>query len=167
MTPYPRDADLRNGSCRKGERERTHQQNNIKKSISWITSNKSCQTSNYSKIIPLNHHYPTIQILATCWLPQVKRLLISESCGDLNQCTPSRGKHDTHNTYASRTSPRIPLVCFLWAVPIRGNLSWSHQHHWTELLLLRKKVPIPIHSTLADRSMSPYPVSLAQQPLKQ
>jgi hypothetical protein len=29
MTPYPRDADLRNGSCQEGERE-THLQNNIK-----------------------------------------------------------------------------------------------------------------------------------------
>jgi hypothetical protein len=32
---------------------------------------------------------------------------------------------------------------------------------------LRKRVPIPIHSTPADRSVGPYPVSLPEQSLKQ
>jgi hypothetical protein len=52
-----------------------------------------------------------------------KRLLISESCGALNRCTPCRGKPDQHDTYASHTSPRTPDVRFLWVVPICGNLS--------------------------------------------
>jgi hypothetical protein len=53
-----------------------------------------------------------------------KRLLISESPGDLNRCTPCRGKPDQHDTYASHASPRTPSVRFLWAVPVRGNPSW-------------------------------------------
>jgi hypothetical protein len=53
-----------------------------------------------------------------------KRLLISESRGDSNRCTPCRGKPDQHDMYASHASPRTPGVCFLRAVPVRGNLSW-------------------------------------------
>jgi hypothetical protein len=52
-----------------------------------------------------------------------KRLLISESHRDSNRCTPCRGKPDQHDTYASHTSPHTPDVRFLWAVPVRGNLS--------------------------------------------
>jgi hypothetical protein len=51
-----------------------------------------------------------------------KRLLISESRGDSNRCTPCRGKPDQHDTYASHPSPRTPGVRFIWAVPVRGNL---------------------------------------------
>jgi hypothetical protein len=52
-----------------------------------------------------------------------KRLLISESRGDLNRCTPCRGKPDQHAMYAPRSSPRTPGVRFLWAVLVRDNLS--------------------------------------------
>jgi hypothetical protein len=52
-----------------------------------------------------------------------KRLLISESHGDSNRCTPCRGKPDQHDMYASHASSRTPSVRFLWAVPVRGNLS--------------------------------------------
>jgi hypothetical protein len=52
-----------------------------------------------------------------------KRLLISESRGDSDRCTPCRGKPDQHDTYPSHASPRTPGVRFLRAVPIRGNLS--------------------------------------------
>jgi hypothetical protein len=55
--------------------------------------------------------------------PTNKRLLIFESRGDLNRCTPCRGKPDQHNTYVSHASPYMPGVRFLWAVPIPGNLS--------------------------------------------
>jgi hypothetical protein len=51
-----------------------------------------------------------------------KRLLISESHGDSNRCTPCRGKPDQHDTYASHTSPHTLDVRFLRAVPVRGNL---------------------------------------------
>jgi hypothetical protein len=51
-----------------------------------------------------------------------KRILISESCDDLNRCTPCRGKSDQHDMYASHTSPRMPGVRFLRAVPVCGNL---------------------------------------------
>jgi hypothetical protein len=52
-----------------------------------------------------------------------KQLLISESHGDSNRCTPCWGKPDQHNTYTSHASPRNPNVHFLRAVPVRGNLS--------------------------------------------
>jgi hypothetical protein len=51
-----------------------------------------------------------------------KRLLIFESHGDSNRCTPYQEKPDQHDTYASHTSPRTPNVHFLWVIPIRGNL---------------------------------------------
>jgi hypothetical protein len=52
-----------------------------------------------------------------------KRLLISESHGDSNRCTPCRGKPDQHVTYASHASPRTPGIRFLRVVPVRGNIS--------------------------------------------
>jgi hypothetical protein len=70
-----------------------------------------------------------------------KRLLISESHGDSNWCTPCRGKPDQHDTYASHASPRTPGVCFLWAVPVRGNLSWIIDRVGRILLLPRKSAP--------------------------
>jgi hypothetical protein len=56
-----------------------------------------------------------------------KRLLISESHGDLNQCTPYMGKPDQHGTYTSRASPRTPRVRILWVVHVHGNLLHSRQ----------------------------------------
>jgi hypothetical protein len=57
-----------------------------------------------------------------------KRLLISESRGDSNRCTPCRGKPDQHDTYASYgRSPWQPFV--------------SHQQSWTDALLSRKSAP--------------------------
>jgi hypothetical protein len=52
-----------------------------------------------------------------------KRLLIFESRGNSNRCTPYRGKPDQHATYAFHSSTRTSSVCFLWAVPVRDNLS--------------------------------------------
>jgi hypothetical protein len=54
-----------------------------------------------------------------------KRLLISESRGDSNRCTPCRGNPDQHASYAFYASPRTPDIRFLRAVPVHGNLS-----HW-------------------------------------
>jgi hypothetical protein len=53
------------------------------------------------------------------------------------------------------------------AILVCGILLRSHQQRWTEPLLPRKRAPDTIHSTPADRSMGPYPVSLPCQPLKQ
>jgi hypothetical protein len=69
-----------------------------------------------------------------------KRLLISESRDDLNRCTPYRGKPNQHDTHASHTSPYMPRVCFLRAVPVRGNLSRGpnrvrHIHCYQEKVL--------------------------------
>jgi hypothetical protein len=65
-----------------------------------------------------------------------KRLLISESRGDSNQCTPCRGKPDQHDTYASHTSTRTPNVRFLWAVP---KPFMSHRQGWTDTTTPEKK----------------------------
>jgi hypothetical protein len=51
-----------------------------------------------------------------------KQLLISESRGDSNRCTPYRGKPDQHDTYASHASPRTLGIRFLRAIPIWGNI---------------------------------------------
>jgi hypothetical protein len=52
-----------------------------------------------------------------------KQLLISESRGDSNWCTPCREKPDQHDTYASHASPRMPDVRFLRVVLVYVNLS--------------------------------------------
>jgi hypothetical protein len=62
-------------------------------------------------------------------------------------------------TYARRT------------LPAGGHRTWqpftSRRQSWTESLLLRKRAPDTIPSTLADRSAGPYPVSLPSQLMKQ
>jgi hypothetical protein len=70
-----------------------------------------------------------------------KRLLISESHGDSNRCTPCRRKPDQHDTYASHAGPRTPSVRFLRVVPIRDNLSRVTDRVGRILLLLRKIAP--------------------------
>jgi hypothetical protein len=50
---------------------------------------------------------------------------------------------------------------------MHDNLSRSHQQGWAVSLLLRKRASDTIHSTPADRSVCPYPVSLPRQSLKQ
>jgi hypothetical protein len=63
-----------------------------------------------------------------------------------------QGKPDTHDTYASYVSPRTPHARFPRTVPVRDNLScWPNGVGWT-LLLLRKKAPDTIPSTLVDQS---------------
>jgi hypothetical protein len=81
-----------------------------------------------------------------------KRLLIFESRDDLNRCISYKGKPDQHDTTASHSSPRMPGVRFLWAVPIRGNLSRVINRFGRIPLLLRKMASDTIHSTAADRS---------------
>jgi hypothetical protein len=76
---------------------------------------------------------------------------------DLNRCTPYREKSDLHNTYSSRASLGMPHVCFLRAVHKCGNLSLAiNSVGWT-LLLLRKRAPDTISSTLTDQSVVPPP----------
>jgi hypothetical protein len=52
-----------------------------------------------------------------------KRLLISESRGGSNRCTPCREKPDQYDTYASHASLRTPSVRFIRTVPVGDNLS--------------------------------------------
>jgi hypothetical protein len=68
-------------------------------------------------------------------------LLIFESHGDSNRCTPYRGKTDAHDTYASRTNLRTSYIRFLRAAHIRGNLSQGIINVGRTLLLMRKRAP--------------------------
>jgi hypothetical protein len=70
-----------------------------------------------------------------------KRLLISESRGNSNRCTPCRGKSEQHDMHASHASPRRPGVHFPRAVPVRGNLLRVTDRVGRILLLLRKSAP--------------------------
>jgi hypothetical protein len=70
-----------------------------------------------------------------------KRLLISDSRGNSNRCTPCRGKPDQHDTYAFHASPSMPGVRFLRAVPKYDNLSRVTDRVGWILLLLRKSAP--------------------------
>jgi hypothetical protein len=90
-----------------------------------------------------------------------KRLLISESHGDSNRCTPYRGKHDQHATYASHSSPRTLGVRFLWAVPVRDNLSLA--------LMKSKQAPTPGGSLGNQRQTGPAVVlgDLIPPPMRQ
>jgi hypothetical protein len=95
-----------------------------------------------------------------------KRLLISESHGVLNRCTPYRGKPDQHDMYASHASPRMPSVRFL-RVPRMWQPFTSHRQSWAGPLLPRKRALDTIHNALADRSVGLYPASLLSQLMKQ
>jgi hypothetical protein len=70
-----------------------------------------------------------------------KRLLISESHGDSNQCTPCRGKPNQHDTYASHASPRMSDVRFLLVVPVHGYLPQATNSIGGTLVLQRKRAP--------------------------
>jgi hypothetical protein len=76
-----------------------------------------------------------------------KQLLITESQGDSNRCTPCRGKPDQHATYASHSSPRMLDVRFLWAVPVRDILSLAHTKS--------KQTPTPGRSLGNQRQTDP------------
>jgi hypothetical protein len=95
-----------------------------------------------------------------------KWLLISESGGDSNRCTPCREKPDRHATRFSRSVhvwsriiciSRGPHIATLQESPIALD----------RVTAPRKGTPDIIYITLADRSTSPYLVSLPSQPMKQ
>jgi hypothetical protein len=90
-----------------------------------------------------------------------KRLLISESRGDLNRCTPCRGKSDQHVTYASHSSPRTPGVRFPRAVPVCNNLSLAPTKS--------KQAPTPERSLDNQRQTGPVVVlsGLIPPPMRQ
>jgi hypothetical protein len=76
-----------------------------------------------------------------------KRLPISESHDDSNRCTPCRGKPEQHATYASHSSPCMPDVRFLWAVPVRDNFSLA--------LTKSKQAPTLVRSLDNQRQTNP------------
>jgi hypothetical protein len=104
--------------------------------------------------------------LSTWWLPQTSGTHIWKSRRFESMYTlqgkiwPTRHMHPT-------LSPRmVPDHTYLtWSM--HSNLSRSHQQRWIEPLILRKKAPDTIHTTMANRSVGLYSVSLPSQPLKQ
>jgi hypothetical protein len=85
-----------------------------------------------------------------------KRLLISESHGDSNLCTPCRRKPDTHDMYAFCAIARMPHVRFLRAVHVRGNISLTINSVGRTLLLPREGAP-DITLNPAEYSTGPPP----------
>jgi hypothetical protein len=68
-----------------------------------------------------------------------KRLLISESHGDSNRCTPYRGKtRPTQYVRFPRQSMHAQRM-FPVGGPRTRQAFMSHRQSWTESLLLRKK----------------------------
>jgi hypothetical protein len=79
-----------------------------------ITPSKSykqiiIEKHNHDPMITINLSSPVIIYVVTT---TNKWLLISESCGDLNRCTPCRGKPDQHAT-------RFPRSVRVWSKTIR------------------------------------------------
>jgi hypothetical protein len=114
--------------------------------------------------------HPIATAVTVPWLYMMttinKRLLISESRGDSNRCTPCRGKPDQHATYASHASPRTPSIRFLRAAPYVATFHESS----TELskpTALEKKDSRHNPQCAADWSAGLYPSSLPSQPMKQ
>jgi hypothetical protein len=95
-----------------------------------------------------------------------KRLLIFESRGDLNWCTPCSGKPDQDATCFSHS------VC-IWSKTIcisdgqRIATLCESPTALDRVTAPRKRAPETIHSTPADWSRGSYPVSLPSQPTKQ
>jgi hypothetical protein len=94
-------------------------------------------------------------------------ILISDSHGNSNRCTPYMGKSDQHTT-------RIPRSVRVWSQTIRisrgqciatfheSSIDLDGSHGSRE-----KKAPDTIPITSANRSTDPYPVSLPSQPIMQ
>jgi hypothetical protein len=100
-----------------------------------------------------------------------KRLLISESRGDSNRCTPCRGKPDQHVTYTSHANPHTPGIRFLWAVPICDNLSRvidrveQARCSWEEGLLTQFTAHRwPIHGSVPNFSPEPANEAVGAKP---
>jgi hypothetical protein len=71
-----------------------------------------------------------------------------------------QGKPHTHYMYVFSACPRMPLVRFLWAVPVRGNLSRVINSVGQSHCYQEKGTPNYIPITQADQSVGPHPVSL-------
>jgi hypothetical protein len=79
---------------------------------------------------------------------------------------PAGKKPDQHITYASHASPRMLVVRFLQAVPIRDNLSWVMVNESRPTAPEKKgSQHNPQHA--ADWSAGLYPASLSSQLMKQ
>jgi hypothetical protein len=91
-----------------------------------------------------------------------KRLLISESHGDSNRCTPYRRNPDQHDTCASHTSSRTPGIRFLWVVPVRDNLSWGTDKFGQISLLLTQSTARQLTDRASVPSFSPEPANEAR-----
>jgi hypothetical protein len=89
-----------------------------------------------------------------------KRLLISESHGDSNRCTPCKGNPTKHATCIPRSvhirSQTIRISCGQRIATFRESLTNLDGSHYSQ----EKGIPDYTLSAPADRSASPHPVSL-------
>jgi hypothetical protein len=66
---------------------------------------------------------PSCSVIIYVMTATNKRLLISESRGDSNRCTPCRGKPDQHNTYTREEGlPTQPTACRLTDLRVHTQL---------------------------------------------
>jgi hypothetical protein len=85
-----------------------------------------------------------------------KRLLISESRGNLNQCTPCRG-NPTNTPHASHAwSKTICISCGQHIATFHESLTDLDGSHYSR----EKGIPDNIPSASADRSVGPHLISL-------
>jgi hypothetical protein len=77
-----------------------------------------------------------------------------------------QGKSNTHDTYTSHASPRTPLILFLWAIPVHGNLSLVINNVGQSHRSQEKGTPDYIPSMSIDWSTGPHPIYLPLTTLK-
>jgi hypothetical protein len=101
-----------------------------------------------------------------CWWPQTSGYSYPRAAAIPIDVLPIGETQPTRHM-PSTLSPCMVLDHTYLTRSMHSNLCHSHQQSWAVPLLLRKRAPDTIHSTPTDWSMSPYPVSLSSQPMKQ
>jgi hypothetical protein len=82
---------------------------------------------------------------------------------DVHHAGETRQTHHTHPTLSLRMVPDHTYL----TQSTHSNLSHNHQQSWAGPLFPRKRALDTIHSTMTNRSMGPYQISLLNQPMTQ
>jgi hypothetical protein len=101
-----------------------------------------------------------------CWWPQTSGYSYPRAAAIKIDVLPIGETRPTRHM-PSMLSPCMVLDHTYLTRSMHSNLWHSHQQSWAGPLLPRKRVSDTIHSTSANRSVDPYPVSLPRQSLQQ
>jgi hypothetical protein len=93
-------------------------------------------------------------------------ILISKSHGDSNRCTPCKG-NPINTTRTLSTSVHVRLAYGSCGQSLYVTTFHESSTEMDRVTASEKRDADTIHSTPADRSTGPYPVSLLSQPMKQ